>query len=91
MYHAVVSNMSYDCYVQKVECTNHGVKCYQNCLEALCKEHPQYCGCHGLSEAKVKRITHGDRCAIKMQSTTGDVAALCHDLQNDVWHYLEIT
>ena len=45
------------------------------------------CGCHGLSEAKMKKITHGARCPIKMHSTTGDVAALCHDLRNDVRHY----
>ena len=35
----------------------------------------------------MKRITHGARCAIKMHSTTGDVAALRHDLRNGVRHY----
>ena len=89
VYHAVVSNVSYGRYVQKVECANHAVKCYRNRLEALCKEHPQYCGRHGLSEAKMKRITYGARCAIKMHSITGDVAALRHDLRNGVWHYFE--
>ena len=87
VYHAVVTNISYGCHVQKVECANHAVKCYQNRLEALCKEHPYYRGCHGLSDARMKRITHGARCAIKMHSTTGDVAALRRDLRNGVQHY----
>ena len=41
-----------------------------------------YHGKHGLTQAMMKRITHGARCAIKMHSATGDVAALCHDLRN---------
>ena len=64
MYHNVLSNVSYGHYVQKVECANHAVKCYQNYLEVLCKEHPQYHGHHGLSEVKIK-ITDGACCAIK--------------------------
>ena len=91
VYHAVVSNVSYGHYVQKVECANHVVKCYQNRLEALCKEHPQCRGCHGLSEAKMKRITYGARCAIKMHSITGDVAALRHDHGMVYGIILEIT
>ena len=88
VYHAVVTNVpSYGRHVQKVECANHAVKCYRNRLEALCKEHPEYHGRHGLSEAKMKRITHGARCAIKMHSKTGDVAALRHDLRNGIRHY----
>ena len=83
----MVTNVSYGRYVQKVECANHTVKCYWNHLEALCKEHPHYRGRHGLSDAMMKRITHGAHCAIKMHSTTGDVAALRHDLRNGVWHY----
>ena len=55
--------------------------------EAVCKEHSEYRGCHGLSADKMKRITHGALCAIKMHSTTGDVAALRHDLRNGVRHY----
>ena len=78
---------SYSRHVQKVECANHAVKCYRNRLEALCKEHPEYRRRHGLSEAKMKRITHGARCAIKMHSKTGDVAALRHDLRNGIRHY----
>lgn len=33
MYHAVVTNASYGCYLQKVECANHAVKYYRNHLE----------------------------------------------------------
>ena len=66
-----------------MECANHAVKFYCNHLEALCKEYPEY----RLSEAKMKRITHGARCAIKMHSKTGDVAALRHDLRNGIRHY----
>ena len=50
MYHAVITNVSYGHYVQKVECANHAVKCYRNRLEALCKEHPEYRGRYGLSD-----------------------------------------
>ena len=75
VYHAVVTNVpSYDRQVKKVKCANHAVKCYHNCLEVLCKEHPEYHGCHGLSEATMKRITHGAHCDIEMHSNTGDVA-----------------
>ena len=56
-------------------------------LEALCKEHPEYRGRHVLSADKMKRITNGICCAIKMHSTTGDVAAFRHDLRNGVRHY----
>ena len=42
-YHAVVTGVpSYGHFVQKVECANHAIKCYQNCLEALCKDYPEY-------------------------------------------------
>ena len=88
VYHAVVIGVpSYGRFVQKVECANHVIKCYRNYLKALCKEHQEYRGRHGLSADKMKRITHGAHCAIKMHSTTGDVAALRHDLRDGVRHY----
>ena len=78
VYHAVVTNVpSYGCHVQKVECAKHAVKCYCNRLEALCKEHPEYRGRHGLSEAKMKKITHGACCAIKC---TSKLAMLLHSV-----------
>ena len=43
VYHSVETGVpSYGCCVQKVECANHAVKCYQNRLEALCKIYPEY-------------------------------------------------
>ena len=66
MYHAVVTNVTYGCYVQEVEYANHAIKCYRNRLEALCKEHPQYHGCHGPSETKM----NGACQAIKMHQKT---------------------
>ena len=70
VYHAVVTSVpSYGHHVQKVECANHAVKCYRNRLEALCKQHPEYRGRHGLSEAKMKRITHGAHCATYLKCT----------------------
>ena len=87
VYHSVVTGVpSYGRKITKVECANHAVKCYRNRLEALCNDKPDYCGKHGLSQAMMKRITHGARCAIKMHSTIGDVAALCHDLRNGPRH-----
>ena len=73
-------------YGREVEYTNHAVKCYQNRLEALCKEQPEYCGCHGLSEG-MEKITHVACCVIKKHSTKGDVAAPRHDLRNGVQQY----
>ena len=56
VYHAVVTGVpSYGCFVQKIECANHAIKCYRNRLEALCKEHTEYRGRHGLFADKMKR------------------------------------
>ena len=91
VYHSVVTGVpSYGRDITKVECANHAVKCYRNRLEALCIDKPQYCGKHGLSQAMMKRITHGARCAIKMHSNTSNVTALRHDLRNGPRHYCEI-
>ena len=88
VYHSVVTGVpSYGKDITKVECANHAVKCYRNRLEALCNNKPDYRGKYGLSPAIMKRITHGARCAIKMHSSTGDVAALCHNLRNGPRHY----
>ena len=62
LYHSVVTGMSsYGRKITKVECANvnHVVKCYKNRLEALCNDEPDYRGKHGLSQAMMKRITHG--------------------------------
>ena len=88
VYHSVVTGVpSYGRDITKVECANHAIKCYRNRLEALCNDKVNYRGKHGLTQAMMKRITHGARCAIKMHSATGDVAALCHDLRNGPRHY----
>ena len=63
------------------------MKCYRHRLEALCNNKPDYHGKHGLFQVMMKRITHGARCATKMHSATGDVAALHHDLHNGPRHY----
>ena len=90
-YHSVVTGVpSYGRDITKVECANHAVKCYRNRLEALCNEKSDYRGKHGLSPAMMKRITHGARCAIKMHSVTGDIAALRHDLRNGPRYYFGI-
>lgn len=88
VYHSVVTGVpSYGRDITKVECANHAIKCYRNRLEALCNDKVNYRGKHGLTQAMMKRITHGARCAIKMHSATGDVAALRHDLRNGPRHY----
>ena len=90
VYHAVVTGVSsYGRFVQNVECANYAIKCYRNHLKALCMEYPEYRRRHGLSADKMNRITHGAHCAMKMHSTTGDFAALCHDLRNGVRHYFK--
>ena len=88
VYHSVVTGVpSYGRDITKVECANHAVKCYRNRLEALCIDKPQYRGKHGLSQAMIKCITHGARCAIKMHSNTSNVTSLRHDLRNGPHHY----
>ena len=88
VYHAVVSGVpTYGIDIKKVECANHAVKCFRNRLEGVCKDKPAYRSKHGLSKTMMKRITHGARCAIKMHSATGDVAALRRDLRNGPRHY----
>ena len=55
MYHAVVTGVpSYGYRVQKVECANHAIKCYQNRLEELCKSNPDCQGQFGLSRIRMK-------------------------------------
>ena len=65
VYHAVQLEVtSYGRDVEKVECTNHAVKCSHNQMKSLCNSHPEYRGRFGLSQTRMKRITHGARCAI---------------------------
>ena len=67
VYHAVVTGApSYGHHVQKVEYANHAIKCYRNCLEELCKSHSDYRGQYGLFAVRMKQMTHGACCAIKM-------------------------
>ena len=88
VYHSVVTGVpSYGRDITKVKCANDTVKCYRNLLEALCNDKPLYRGKYGLSQAMMKRITHGARCAIKMHSTTSNITALRHDLRNGPHHY----
>jgi len=68
--------------VEKVECANHTMKCFRNQMESLCNSHPEYQGWYGLSQTPMKQNTHGDGCAIKMHSATGDVNALHRNLRN---------
>ena len=60
VYHSVVTGVpSYGRDITKVECANHAVKCYRNRLEVLCNDKPDYRCKHRLSQAMMKRITHG--------------------------------
>ena len=87
VYHSVVTGVPlYGRDITKIECANDTVKCYRNRLEALCNDKPGYGSKHGLSQTMMKRITHGERCAIKMHSATGDVVVLHHDLHNGPRH-----
>ena len=88
IYHSIVTGVpSYGRDITKVECANHAVKCYRNRLKVLCNDKPDYRCKHRLSQAMMKQITHGARCAIRMHSATGDVAALRRDLRNGPRHY----
>ena len=73
----------YGVYVEKIECTNHAVKCYRSRLEQLVKDNPQYRGKGGLT---IQRLTFGARVAIRLHSKDRNVTQLCHDLRNGPAH-----
>lgn len=72
--------------VTKVECANHAMKCYRNRLEKIVQDFPKYKGKGGLTQPAIKRLVLGARCAIKMHSSTNDVATLRKDLRNGPSH-----
>jgi len=72
----------YGRFVQKVECTNHAIKCFHGNLEKPAKEHSNFVRRNGLTAGKIRHLTKGMKCAIQQHSTTGDSVALCKDLRN---------
>jgi hypothetical protein len=75
--------------VTKVECANHPMKCYRNRLEKILQDFPMYKGKGGLTQAVMKRLVVGARCAIKMHSSTKNVQQLRKDLRNGPSHVFD--
>ena len=73
-------------FIQKVECSNHPIKCYCGVLEKLAKEHSNFVGRNGLTVGTIRHLSKGMKCAIKQHSTTGDSVALRKDLCNRPKH-----
>ena len=46
----------YERHVQKLECTNHAIKCFRGHLEKLAKDIPQFQGKNGLTSDKVQQL-----------------------------------
>ena len=84
----ISTTVPYGQFVQKVECANHACKSYRSRLEALAKDHPEFCGRGGLTKRIVQRLTVGARVAIRMHSKTGDAQQLRHDLRNAPNHVI---
>ena len=82
VYSSVSIGVPYGRFVQKVECTNHAIKCYRSALEKLVKEHSTFAGRKGLGAGKIRHLCKGMKCAILHHSKTGDSAALRKDLRN---------
>ena len=82
VYSSVCIGVPYGRFVQKVECTNHAVKCYRSALEKLAKENTHFSGRKGLTAGKIRHLSKGMKCAIKHHSATGDFVALRADLRN---------
>ena len=45
--------------VVKIECANHGMKCYRSRLEQLAKDFPLFRGRGGLTKSIIMKIIHG--------------------------------
>lgn len=82
VYSSVCIGVPYGRMVEKVECTNHAIKCYRSALEKLAKENSHFSGREGLTAGKIRHLSKGMKCAIKQHSTTGDSVALRRDLRN---------
>ena len=79
---SVSISVPYGRHVQKVECSNHAVKCYRGGLEKLAKENASFRGRNALTSGKIRQLAKGMKCAIANHSATKDVPALRHDLRN---------
>ena len=86
VHHSIITSVSYGRYVQKVECSNHAVKCYRSGLEKLAKENPTFKGRNGLTSNKIKYLAKCMKCAIAQNSVNKDVTALRQDLRNCPHH-----
>ena len=73
-------------HVQKVECSNHAVKCYRGGLEKLAKDNASFRGRSALTPSKIRQLAKGMKCAIVHNSTTKDVNAIRHDLRSCPQH-----
>jgi len=82
VFSSVCIRVPYSRFVQKVECTNHAIKCFRGNLEKLAKEHSNFAGRNGLTAGKIRHLTKGMKCVIQQHSTTGDSVALRKDLRN---------
>jgi len=82
VFSSVCIGVPYGRFVQKVECTNHAIKCYCGALEKLAKEQSNFAERNGLTTGKIRYLTKGMKYAIKQHSATGDTVVLCKDLCN---------
>ena len=82
VYLSVTMGVPYGRHIQKVECSNHAVKCYRGGLEKLAKDNASFRGRSALTSSKIRQLAKGMKCAMAQHSTTKDVSALRHDLRN---------
>ena len=66
----ILQTVSYDIFMNKIECTNHACNAYWCRLEALAKYNPEYHDKGGLTKKAIQRLTVGARIAITKHSVT---------------------
>ena len=86
VHHSITIDVPYGRHVQKMECSNHAVKCYRSGLEKLAKDNPSFKGRNGLNTSKIQHLAKCMKYAIAQNSNNKDVATLRQDIRNCPCH-----
>ena len=87
VHYNIIASVPYGRHVEKIECTNHAVKCYHSRLANIVKDNPSFGGSGKLTKHSITKITQAARKAITVHSCTGDVEALRSNFRNRPKHY----
>jgi len=68
--------------VEKIECSNHAVKCFRGSVEKLAKDNPSFKGRNALTGGKIQQMASRMKYAIAQSNSSRDISALRQDLCN---------